>query len=145
MGLHILWELLIANHLDQSLCLTNQKHGAAVRTYLLHSSGAQLWWTASANWAQMQEQNHFLELNRHILTFLHLILTCMVTYWTAVGILLRERFHAFISPLSNPNRFGLKNGKRVLYVQTSSHYLSTHFDNANLMPGLYESQYQVYT
>jgi hypothetical protein len=29
---------------------------------------------------QMQEPNHFPELNRHILTFLHLILTCMVTY-----------------------------------------------------------------
>jgi hypothetical protein len=40
------WELLIANHLDQSLlCLANQKQGSEVRTsYLLHSSlvGAQL-------------------------------------------------------------------------------------------------------
>jgi hypothetical protein len=30
-------ELLIANHLDQSLWRTNQKHWAAVRSYLLHS------------------------------------------------------------------------------------------------------------
>jgi hypothetical protein len=37
-------ELLIANHMDQSLWLGNQKQGAAVRSYLLHSSlaGAQL-------------------------------------------------------------------------------------------------------
>ncbi len=32
-----MWELLIANHLDQSLCLANQKQGASVRSYLLHS------------------------------------------------------------------------------------------------------------
>ncbi len=38
------WELLIANQLDQSLWLANQKQGSAVRSYLLHSSlaGAQL-------------------------------------------------------------------------------------------------------
>ncbi len=61
LGLQILWELLIANHLEQSLCLTNQKHRAAVRSdsYLVHSSGVQLWCAfspASANGAQMQEQ-----------------------------------------------------------------------------------------
>jgi hypothetical protein len=33
------WERqLIANHLDQSLWLTNQKQGAALRSYFLHSS-----------------------------------------------------------------------------------------------------------
>jgi hypothetical protein len=31
------WELLIANHLDQSLWLTNKKQGSAVTSYLLHS------------------------------------------------------------------------------------------------------------
>jgi hypothetical protein len=30
-------ELLVANHLDQSLWSTNQKYWAAVRLYLLHS------------------------------------------------------------------------------------------------------------
>jgi hypothetical protein len=37
-------ELLIANHMDQSLWLGNENQGAAVRSYLLHSSlaGAQL-------------------------------------------------------------------------------------------------------
>ncbi len=28
----------MANHLDQSLCLANQKQGIPVRSYLLHSS-----------------------------------------------------------------------------------------------------------
>jgi hypothetical protein len=32
------WELLIRNHLDQSLWLPNQKQGAAVRSCSLHSS-----------------------------------------------------------------------------------------------------------
>ncbi len=32
------WELLIVNHLDQSLWLGNQKQGATVISYLLHSS-----------------------------------------------------------------------------------------------------------
>ncbi len=38
LGLQIGGRLLIANHLDQSLWLANQKQGAAVRSYLLHSS-----------------------------------------------------------------------------------------------------------
>jgi hypothetical protein len=32
-----MWELLIANHLDQSLWSTNQKYWAAARSNLLHS------------------------------------------------------------------------------------------------------------
>jgi hypothetical protein len=32
------WELLIANHLDQSFSFANRKQGAAVRSYLLDSS-----------------------------------------------------------------------------------------------------------
>jgi len=31
------WELPIANHLEQSLRLTDQNWGAAIRSYLLHS------------------------------------------------------------------------------------------------------------
>jgi hypothetical protein len=34
---------------------------------------------ASANWANLQEKNHFLESSLHMLTFLHLILRSMVT------------------------------------------------------------------
>jgi hypothetical protein len=41
-----MWELLIANHLDKSLCLANRKQGVVVRSHL----------SASAN---RQEQNHF--------------------------------------------------------------------------------------
>ncbi len=37
MGQHTGQRLLIANHLDQSLWWTNQKHSAAVRSYLSHS------------------------------------------------------------------------------------------------------------
>jgi len=35
---------------------------------------------ASGNSAQMQEKNHFLEPNLHMLNFLHPILMCSVTY-----------------------------------------------------------------
>jgi hypothetical protein len=44
-GTAIWWELLIANHLDQSLWLANQKQGSPVKSYLLHSS------VAGAQWA----------------------------------------------------------------------------------------------
>ncbi len=59
------WELLyIANHLDQSLCLTNQKQGTAVKSYLLHSSlaGVQLccaFYGLSKLRGHTQERNHF--------------------------------------------------------------------------------------
>jgi hypothetical protein len=43
---------------------------------------------ASGNSAQMQEKNQFLELNLHMLIFLHPILMCSVTYWALVGMLL---------------------------------------------------------
>jgi hypothetical protein len=65
-----MWEPLIAHHLEQSLCLANQKHGAGVRSYLLHSSLAQ-----SHSFAEhiCRSKTIFPELNRHVLTFLHLI------------------------------------------------------------------------
>jgi hypothetical protein len=50
LGQQIGGRLLIANHMDQSLWWANQKHWAAVRSYLLHCasyqprSPAQLWW-----------------------------------------------------------------------------------------------------
>jgi len=84
------WGTLIANHLNQSLWLANQKHGATVRSYLLYSSlaGAQLFLQflpTSANWANMQEKNHFPGPNRHMLTFLHQIIMCRVTYRAPLG------------------------------------------------------------
>jgi hypothetical protein len=36
-----MWELLIANHQDKSLCLANQKQGAVVRSYLSASANRQ--------------------------------------------------------------------------------------------------------
>ncbi len=88
-----MWKLLIANHLDQSLCLANQKQGALIRPYLLHSSlvCAQISCAFYQPWQTvhgMQEQNRFAELNQHILTFLHLILMSRVIY-CAWGMLLR--------------------------------------------------------
>jgi len=38
LGLQIDGRLLIANHLDQSLWLANQKQGAAIKSYVLHFS-----------------------------------------------------------------------------------------------------------
>jgi len=74
------WELLILNHLDQSLCFSNQNQGSAVKSYYY----TLLWhvhnFVAPVNRAHMQDQNYFPELNRHILIFLHLILMCRVTY-----------------------------------------------------------------
>ncbi len=43
---------------------------------------------ASANCANMLGQNHFAELNQHVLTFLHLIFFCSATYWAPVELLL---------------------------------------------------------
>jgi hypothetical protein len=34
----------------------------------------------------MLSQNHFAEPKWHALTFLHLILTCRVTYWALVAV-----------------------------------------------------------
>jgi hypothetical protein len=68
-----MWELLIAHHLKQSLCLANQKHGAGVRSYLLHSSLAHV--HSFAEHICRRSKTIFPELNRHILTFLHLMLS----------------------------------------------------------------------
>jgi hypothetical protein len=56
-------EVLIANHLEQSLWLANKKQGAAIRSYLLHSSlgGAQLCcalYRPHQMIKYMQENNH---------------------------------------------------------------------------------------
>jgi hypothetical protein len=88
-------ELLIAAHLDESLWLTNQKQGAAARSYLLHSylagyqvllglirastysenCRAKTCWDQSSNW--------------HVLTFLHLIWTFRVACWAQLELLLQ--------------------------------------------------------
>jgi hypothetical protein len=101
--------LLIANHLDQSLWLANQKHWAAVRSYLLHSSlaGVMLCWSSCQPqhtsslagvmlcWSSCQPQhtvqNCWAKINllsQTVLIFLHPILICRVTYWAPVELLL---------------------------------------------------------
>jgi hypothetical protein len=59
--------------------------GAAVISYFLHSSlaGVMLCYAflpASENCAKMLGQNHFAEPNQHVLSFVHPILICRVTY-----------------------------------------------------------------
>jgi hypothetical protein len=49
--------VILANHLDQSLCLANQKQGAAVTSYLLHSSLQQLHTFAAPFTHQPQQAN----------------------------------------------------------------------------------------
>jgi len=71
-GTAYMWELLLANHLDQSLWSTNQKYWATVRCHLLHSflevhCVAPL--PATASCTNLVQKNQFPELNRHILTF----------------------------------------------------------------------------
>ncbi len=61
----------VPNHLDQSSWSANQKHGVAVRSYLLHFSPAraQLCFRLcqpNQILQNMQEQNHFPELNQHM-------------------------------------------------------------------------------
>ncbi len=58
-----LWKLQIANPVDQTLCLTNQKQGAIVRSYLLHSSlaGEQSW-----DIHQPQQMDHICSRMEHI-------------------------------------------------------------------------------
>jgi hypothetical protein len=81
--------LLIANHLDESLWWANQKHSAAIRSYLSHSflsagahtAASPFHQPATAMSAIMGSQNHFLEPNRQKLDFLHPILLCKITYW----------------------------------------------------------------
>jgi len=61
---------------NQSLLLANQKQGAIVRSY---------YYTSSTTSAKMLGQNHLVEWNQHLLTFLHLILMCTITYWAHLG------------------------------------------------------------
>ncbi len=99
------WELLIANHLDQSVQLTNQKWGATVRSYLLHSSlaGAEV---CCAIYQPHQTQHIYrtktifpsqtgvcwlrfaLPYVDFLLTSLCPTLMCRVTYQAPVGMLL---------------------------------------------------------
>jgi len=102
--------LLIANHRDQSLWWANQKHWAAVRSYLLHSflevhssvapftshgkRGVKLCWAKT---------NYFPESNQHMLGFVHPIFTMQEDHiLSTVGDALRTMYwtwwKAFFGP-----------------------------------------------
>ncbi len=90
------WELLVANHLEQSktgsrsqiifITLFSSRWTALLRC--VPASASKRYLPASTNWAYIQEKNHFPEPHRHMLTFLPPILVCSVTYWAPVGMLL---------------------------------------------------------
>jgi hypothetical protein len=86
-----MWELLIANHVDQSLWLTNQKYWAAIRSNLLHSflevHNCVAPFTSHRKLHKLGAENQFPELNRHILTFLQYILLSGAAYWTPLEML----------------------------------------------------------
>ncbi len=90
-GQHICGELLIANHLDQSLWCAHLKHWEEVRSYLLHSvlqvQSIAVPFISQCKLYIMLCQNQFPELNRHILTFLHPIMLCRITYWALLEML----------------------------------------------------------
>jgi hypothetical protein len=66
------WELLLANHLDQSFKSTNQKYRPAVRSDLFHSflevHNRVAPFTSYGKLHEFVQKNQFPELNRHILT-----------------------------------------------------------------------------
>jgi hypothetical protein len=95
-GQHIAGELLITNHLDQSLWWANQKHWAAVRSYFTtlflalscRCTALLSLLPDTATWAIMLSQSHFPESNRHMLDFLHIFLLWRITYWPPLEMLL---------------------------------------------------------
>ncbi len=110
------WELLIAeSHVDESLWLANQKQGAAVRSYLLHSSlaGAQLccgFYQPQRSEQNMQEKNHFPE------TYVGFS-SSNFTYWTPVGMLLVTRN---LSVLNIQNKSDAFKNQNTQYSDTNS-------------------------
>jgi hypothetical protein len=89
--LQIVGGLLIANHLDQSVCWANQNHWARVESYFVHSflhaqySGHQsnhisytLFYmhSVSAHFTSHCKFGNYAEPNQHVLTFLAYIVLC---------------------------------------------------------------------
>jgi len=76
----------LLDHLDESLWWANQKHWAAVKSYLLHSflevHSAHAPFTGHGN------VGNFAEPNLHMVGFLHPILLCRITYWARQEMLL---------------------------------------------------------
>jgi hypothetical protein len=114
--------LLIANHTDESLWWANQKHWAAVRSYLLHSflqvhSAASESSPAMATCAIMLSENQFPESNRHMLDFLHQVLLCTGSHTEH-----RWRCSKFYL-MSRSEDFSSWRGRIFLLSQTSTIYI----------------------
>ncbi len=74
------WELLIANHLDQSLMIKGRSSQIIFITRFSSMCIALLRFFTSLSRANMQEKNQFPQLNRQMLIFLHQIFICKVLY-----------------------------------------------------------------
>jgi hypothetical protein len=93
LGYQICEGLLIANHLDESLWWANQKHWSISHIFSVGTHWCLRLSPATAN--------HFPEPNPQILTFLHPILLCRITYWALLEMFLaaRTRTHKMRKPL----------------------------------------------
>jgi hypothetical protein len=90
LGLQIGCRVLIANHLDQSLWLANQKQGAAVRSYLLHCSLAGVRLCCAFYQPQQTVQKCWAKT---IMTCLHPILQCHILSTSGVALLNPALYH----------------------------------------------------
>jgi hypothetical protein len=86
------WGLLIGNHLDKSSWWTNQKHWAAVKSYLLCSfvqvqSVVAVPFTCLYKVSNYAEPKPFSWTKQPDLNFLHLILLFRITYWIPLEML----------------------------------------------------------
>jgi hypothetical protein len=65
--------------------IRNKEHQSDPIYYTFH--WAHVRFCCSAYCAKMLHQNHFAEPTQHVLTFLHPILICRITYWALVELL----------------------------------------------------------
>jgi hypothetical protein len=100
--------LLIANHLDQSLWWANQKHWAAVRSYLIHSFlevhnlGAPF--TSHCKLCHYAEPKSFSSAKLAYFDFFHLIFICRVRYWAPLEVL--QEGHSWVRVMLSGSVFG---------------------------------------
>jgi hypothetical protein len=101
LGQQISGGLLIANHLDQSSWWAAPKHWAAASQIIfitlfcvqVHRLAVALVPATTAKLRDYVEpKNYSRELNRHVLTFLHPILLCRMTYWALLEMLLSTKY-----------------------------------------------------
>jgi hypothetical protein len=72
--------IIIANHLDKSLLLTDQNCGATIISYLLLFFRKRAFYQPPQTLQKYWTKKHFAMLNHRVLPFLNLILICRITY-----------------------------------------------------------------